>query len=54
MTGSGDGVQDRHAEDPGIGAEAEAALAAAFDSRAFHDTVLGGGALPLSILEQAG
>jgi uncharacterized protein (DUF885 family) len=33
-------------------AEAEAALGAAFDIRAFHDTVLGGGALPLSILER--
>ncbi len=31
---------------------AEGALGAAFDIRAFHDTVLGGGALPLTILEQ--
>lgn len=32
--------------------EAERALGDAFDVRAFHDTVLGGGALPLSILER--
>jgi uncharacterized protein (DUF885 family) len=31
---------------------AEQALGAAFDIRAFHDVVLGGGALPLTILEQ--
>ena len=31
---------------------AEAALGDTFDIRAFHDTVLGGGALPLSILEK--
>lgn len=31
---------------------AREALGAGFDIRAFHDTVLGGGALPLSILEQ--
>ena len=33
-------------------ARAEAALDEAFDIRGFHDTVLGGGALPLSILER--
>ncbi len=33
-------------------ADAEAKLGDAFDIRAFHDTVLGGGAMPLSILEQ--
>jgi uncharacterized protein (DUF885 family) len=33
-------------------AKAELALGANFDLRAFHDTVLGGGALPLSILER--
>jgi uncharacterized protein (DUF885 family) len=32
--------------------KAEAALGAKFDIRAFHDTVLGGGALPLTILEK--
>jgi len=32
--------------------EAEAALGDDFDIRAFHDTVLGGGALPLEILER--
>lgn len=32
--------------------KAEAALGARFDIRAFHDTVLGGGALPLTILEK--
>ncbi|MEM8983313.1 MAG: DUF885 domain-containing protein [Pseudomonadota bacterium] len=33
-------------------AKAEAALGDAFDIRAFHDTVLGGGALPLAVLER--
>ena len=33
-------------------AEAEAELGEAFDIRGFHDTVLGGGAVPLGILEQ--
>lgn len=33
-------------------ARAESALRARFDIRAFHDTVLGGGPLPLSILER--
>ena len=33
-------------------AKAEAALGDKFDIRAFHDTVLGGGALPLTILER--
>ncbi|GAB5459247.1 MAG: DUF885 domain-containing protein [Henriciella sp.] len=33
-------------------ARAEAELGDAFDIRAFHDTVLGGGALPLTILER--
>ena len=33
-------------------ARAEEALGQAFDIRAFHDAVLGGGALPLSILER--
>lgn len=33
-------------------AKAEAELGDKFDIRAFHDTVLGGGALPLSILER--
>lgn len=32
--------------------KAETALGARFDIRAFHDTVLGGGALPLTILEK--
>ena len=33
-------------------ARAQAVLGARFDIRGFHDTVLGGGALPLSILER--
>ncbi|PCI59806.1 MAG: DUF885 domain-containing protein [Kordiimonadales bacterium] len=33
-------------------AKAETALGDAFDIRGFHDTVLGGGAMPLSILER--
>jgi uncharacterized protein (DUF885 family) len=32
--------------------KAEAALGSRFDIRAFHDTVLGGGAMPLTILEK--
>jgi uncharacterized protein (DUF885 family) len=32
--------------------KAEAELGEAFDIRAFHDTILGGGALPLAILER--
>ena len=32
--------------------KAEAALGAAFDLRAFHDTILGGGAMPLTVLER--
>lgn len=31
--------------------KAEAALGAAFDLRAFHDELLGDGAMPLSVLE---
>ena len=32
--------------------KAEAGLGPRFDIRAFHDTVLGGGALPLTVLEK--
>ena len=32
--------------------KAESALGPRFDIRAFHDTLLGGGALPLTILEK--
>ena len=32
--------------------DAEAELGDAFDIRAFHDTILGGGAMPLAILER--
>jgi uncharacterized protein (DUF885 family) len=31
--------------------KAETALGEAFDIRAFHDTILGGGAMPLTLLE---
>ena len=31
--------------------KAEAALGEAFDIRVFHDTILGGGAMPLTLLE---
>jgi uncharacterized protein (DUF885 family) len=31
--------------------KAEAALGPRFDIRAFHDTILGGGAMPLMVLE---
>jgi uncharacterized protein (DUF885 family) len=31
--------------------KAESALGSRFDIRAFHDTILGGGAMPLTILE---
>jgi uncharacterized protein (DUF885 family) len=57
---------DRYIADPGqalaymvgrleilrIRAEAEAALGDRFDIRAFHDTVLGSGGLPLGVLDQ--
>ncbi|HHW4672994.1 MAG TPA: DUF885 family protein, partial [Xylella fastidiosa subsp. pauca] len=33
-------------------AKAEKALGARFDLRAFHDAVLGGGAMPLDVLAQ--
>ncbi|HUQ49983.1 MAG TPA: DUF885 family protein, partial [Terriglobales bacterium] len=33
-------------------AKAQKALGAKFDIRGFHDEVLGGGALPLDVLEQ--
>ena len=33
-------------------AKAEAELGEAFDIRGFHDTILGGGAMPLDLLEQ--
>ena len=32
--------------------KAEAELGDAFDIRAFHDTILGGGAMPLDLLEK--
>jgi uncharacterized protein (DUF885 family) len=32
--------------------KAETALGPRFDLRGFHDTVLGGGALPLTVLEK--
>ena len=32
--------------------KAESALGTRFDIRGFHDTVLGGGALPLTVLEK--
>jgi uncharacterized protein (DUF885 family) len=31
---------------------AETALGSRFDIRAFHDTILGGGAMPLTMLEK--
>jgi uncharacterized protein (DUF885 family) len=46
-------LQDWHAEDSGdCAARPRPRSALCFDIRAFHDTVLGGGALPLTVLEK--
>ena len=46
------GLQDRHARDTGAARKRPGALGDKFDIRGFHDAVLGGGALPLAILER--
>ena len=43
---------DHGETDEQLRAKAEAELGEAFDIRGFHDTILGGGAMPLDLLEQ--
>ena len=45
-------LQDRMLKIQELRRKAEAALGDRFDLRAFHDTVLGGGSMPLTMLEQ--
>ena len=52
MPGPGAGLQNRSAENADDSRTAETALGDDFDVRAFHDELLGAGALPLDILEQ--
>ena len=52
LTAAGEKFYQRCAQMRGIFSEAERELGGKFDIKGFHDTVLGGGALPLTLLER--
>ena len=52
LAGAGARLQDRRAEDQGAARLRRAELGPKFDLRAFHDHVLGNGAVPLDLLEK--
>jgi hypothetical protein len=53
VAGTGDHLQDRHDQDPAAARrEAQKELGDKFDIKAFHDTVVTGGSMPLPVLEQ--